>query len=64
VHQSRDSFAKIWPELEDFPQIYSAFLRYGLSEEKPLVHFGFAQCRLSTPFNKLWVCSLPKNKAR
>jgi hypothetical protein len=37
MHQSRDSFAKIWPELEGFPQIFSSFLCYGLSEEQPQV---------------------------
>jgi hypothetical protein len=50
MHQSRDSFAKIWPELEDARQISSAFIRCGSTEEQLQIHFGFAPCRLSTPF--------------
>jgi hypothetical protein len=58
MRQSRDSFAKIWPELEGFPQISSAFLRYGLSEEQPQV------LRPPFAFDKLKVWSLRMTAAR
>ena len=65
MHQSRANFAKIWPELEDSRQISSTFIRCGAMEEQPQVHFGFAPCRLSTPFpfDKRGVRSLAMNQA-